>query len=154
MTPDEEFPPSLAELERRLMARTRPRVPPALRDRVLADRAGNRASAERPPFARRSASVFGGFAAVFLIAAVFWVSSSDETAVARANSDAIADNIALTAKQLERMGVSPVEARRSAVMFYASTKLPLLLVPQGPAMDELEMNQWQESNRSFQNRGG
>jgi hypothetical protein len=153
MTPDQEFPPSLGELERRLMARTRPRVPPALRDRVLAGRAGNRASAERP-FARRSASVFGGFAAVFLIAAVFWVSSSDETAVARANSDTIADNIELTAKQLERIGVSPVEARRSAVMFYASTKLPRLLVPQGPAMGELEMNRWQESNRSFRNRGG
>jgi|SRR5580704_419596 hypothetical protein len=139
MTSDQELPPSLGDVEGRLMARTRPRASPALRARVLADRTRNRANAERP-FARRSAPVFGWFAAVLLFAAVFWVSSNDESGLARANGEAIARDIAMTVNQLEGIGVPPAEARRSALLFYADTKLPRLLVPQRPATGDRETN--------------
>jgi hypothetical protein len=84
--------------------------------------------------------VFGGFAAVLLFAAVFWVSSNDESGLARANGEAITRDIAMTVNQIEGIGVSPVEARRSALMFYANTKLPRLLVPQRPATGDREQS--------------
>jgi hypothetical protein len=131
MTPDEEFPAPLAELERRLIARTRPSAPAALRVRVLESR--RRTSNTERAFSSRVASVIGCVAASLLVAAVFWVSLNDETAFARASDHAIVRDIELTAKQLEEIGISPSEARRSALLFYVDTKLPRLLVPQRPA---------------------